>query len=228
VLETLKHIGGPGFLGFFAICVFVGVLLLFLSPRTRRFAKHWLLWLSGVYLILGLPVVAHAIARALPAVTPQSSRPADILIVLDGDNRHGRLRTTLEYLQTRKPKAFWVLGEEWLIEELQRAGYPRKTFGHETETSTTREQMAWVATFVSARPSQRVAVLASRLQMPRVEALSRAAGIDVELVASPLDVEPATRGWRLFVPAYSALRGSRDALYEILALRYYRAKAWID
>jgi uncharacterized SAM-binding protein YcdF (DUF218 family) len=227
VLETLKHIGGSGFLGFFWLCVFLGVLLLFVSPRTRRFAKHWLLWISGVYLVLGLPVVAHTIARALPAVVPQPGRSADVLIVLDGDNRRGRLQTTLEYLQTRKPKSFWVMGEEWLIEELQRAGYPRQTFGHETETSTTREQMAWVARFVGERPTQRVAVVASRLQMPRVEALARAARIDVQLVASPLDVEPATHGWRLFLPAYSGLRASRDALYEIVALAYYRRKGWI-
>ena len=228
MLEVLKYFGGPGFLGFVAFTFFLGVTFLYVWPRSRRFAKHWLLWISGVYLVLGLPIVAHAIARALPPVTPNSATGADILVVLDGDNRRGRLEATLRYLAAHKPRSFWVLGEEWLVEGLIRAGYPRRTFGHETLSRTTREQMAWVRQFVAANANARVAVLASRLQMPRVAALARAALIDVVLVSSRLDVEPATLGWRRFLPAYSALRASRDAIYEIAAMAYYRRNRLID
>jgi uncharacterized SAM-binding protein YcdF (DUF218 family) len=227
VLEILKQVGGPSFIVFVAFSLFLGVVFLYVWPRSRRLAKHWVLWLSGVYVVLGLPVVANSIARALPAVPVHDAGGAHTLIVLDGDNRRGRLAETVRYLRTHKPAAFWVLGEEWLIEALIREGYPRRTFGQEQESRTTREQMQWVQRFAAARPGVRVAVLASRVQMPRVAALAQTLNLDVTLVASPLDVEPATTGWRRFVPAYSALRESRDAIYEHAALIYYQRKGWI-
>jgi hypothetical protein len=229
MLEILKQIGGPGFLAFILLFLFGGALILFVSPRTRRFVRPWVLWVSGVYLVLGLPVVANAIIGALPPVPPSGRTNEPVtLFVFDGDNRRGRLAATVTFLKTRKPAEFWVLGEEWLIEGLIRAGYPRHTYGHETTSSTTREQMDWVRRFVAAHPGIRPAVLASRLQMPRIAALARATGLEIELVPSPLDVEPPTQGWRRFVPGYGALRASRDAIYEHAALIYYRRNGWIE
>jgi hypothetical protein len=230
LLDLLKFIGGPGFLVFILLVLFGGTLLLYVWPRTRRFAKRWLLWVSGVYVVLGLPAVANTIVGALPPVDASRDRLDDVrtLLVLDGDNRRGRLEETVRFLRAHAPERFWVLGEEWLIEGLIRAGYPRHTFGHETQSRTTLEQMAWVASFVSGHSEARpVAVLASRVQMPRVAALARAAGVDVVLVPSPLDAAPATGGWRLFVPSYAALRASRDAICEHVALRYDRRQGWI-
>jgi uncharacterized SAM-binding protein YcdF (DUF218 family) len=228
-VDVLKTVGGPGSIGFLFLCLFVAVVVLFVWPRSRRLAKHWLLWVSGVYLVLGLPVVADAIARSLPAVAQRGHDTTRVrtLIVLDGDNRRGRLSETVRFLKSHPTAALWVLGEEWLVEGLIRAGYPRRTFGHETKSRNTREQMAWVERFMAAEPDSRPAILASRLQMPRVARLAEAAGLDVVLVASPLDVEPPVGGWRRLVPRYSALRASRDALYEHAALRYYRSQGWI-
>jgi hypothetical protein len=63
--------------------------------------------------------------------------------------------------------------------------------------------------------------------MPRVAALAQTAGLELDLLASPVDQEPPTEGvWRL-VPTYLALRVSRDAIYEHAALAYYRWRGWI-
>jgi uncharacterized SAM-binding protein YcdF (DUF218 family) len=229
-MEIVKQIGPPGSIGFLVICLFIGVLLAFVWPKSRRLAKSWLLWISGVYLVLGLPVVANAIVNALPPVTPILDDPGETrtLIVFDGDNRRGRLEETLRFLRAHPGVSFWVLGEEWLVEELIRAGYPRRSFGQEKQSRNTREQMAWVERFVLANPEARPAIIASVVQMPRVEALARAAGLHVALVTSPLDDQPERSGWRRFVPAYAALRASRDAIYEHAALAYYRRQGWIS
>ena len=231
-MEIVKQIGPPGSIGFLFLCLFVGVLVAFVWPRSRRFAKHWLLWVSGVYVVLGLPVVANAIIDALPEVplaTPAELERVRALMIVDGDNRRGRLEEALRFIRSHPGVPFWVLGEEWLVEELIRAGHPRKTFGQEQQSRNTREQMAWVARYVAEHPDEGpVAVIASRVQMPRVAGLARAANLEAVLLASPLDVEPPRSGWQRFVPAYTALRASRDALYEHAALRYYRRQGWLD
>jgi hypothetical protein len=71
-------------------------------------------------------------------------------------------------------------------------------------------------------------VVASRLQAPRVWALARAMGLGILVMPSPVDDEPAASGLRAFVPSYLALRVSRDAIYEHVALAYYRWQGWID
>ena len=228
-MEIVKQIGPPGSIGFLLFCLFITVLLIYIWPRSRRLAKHWLLWVSGVYVVLGLPVVANAITDALPRVetTGNPAKPAQVLMIIDGDNRRGRLDESLRFLKGHPGIPFWVLGEEWLIEELGRAGYPRRTYGQEQTSRNTREQLDWIRRFAAEQGHPRVALLASRVQMPRVAALAQAAGLDALLVISPLDVEPARSGWKQFVPAYAALRASRDALYEHAALAYYRWKRWI-
>jgi hypothetical protein len=60
-----------------------------------------------------------------------------------------------------------------------------------------------------------------------VAGLVRRADLPTVLIASPVDTEPATSGWWLFVPSYYALRVSRDAIYEHAALAYYARKGWI-
>jgi hypothetical protein len=47
------------------------------------------------------------------------------------------------------------------------------------------------------------------------------------LLPSPVDHEPAHQGWKLWLPSFAALRVSREALYELAALEYYRLRGWI-
>jgi hypothetical protein len=64
--------------------------------------------------------------------------------------------------------------------------------------------------------------------MPRIRALTATRGLDLTLLSSPLDDEPAMEGWGRFRPSYVALRTSRDAIYEHVALVYYRWRGWIS
>jgi hypothetical protein len=120
-----------------------------------------------------------------------------------------------------------VLGEQWVVDALVEAGLPRARIAHDRTTLTTRAQMAAVGAMQAARPGVTLAVVASRLQMARVAALAGAAGLDPVLLPSAVDDEPPSTGRRRFVPAYIALRVSRDALYEHVALAYYQWRGWI-
>jgi uncharacterized SAM-binding protein YcdF (DUF218 family) len=153
--------------------------------------------------------------------------PIDQLVVLDGDNRVGRVKLTREIFDTRPPQRVWVLGDVWIANALRDAGIPNDKLTHEIGAGTTREQIARVTALVHSNPRTSFAVVASRLQMPRIAALFRAGGLSVALLASPVDAEPPTSGARVFVPSYAALRVSRDAFYEVVALAYYRWRGWI-
>ena len=232
LLSIVKPIDAPGSIPFLLLCLVLGLVIMFVWPRNRRAGRLWLLVVSAGYLVLGLPIVANAIANRLPRVDSDRlprDHPLDGLIVFDGDNRRGRVSESGRAYREGAPREVWVLGgeEEWLVEELPAAGMPAGIIQHDTGTLNTRDQMAWVARYVASHPGSRVAVVASRLQMPRVAALARSAGIDVTLLSSPVDDEPPTTGAKVLVPMYIALRVSRDALYEHAALVYYRRKGWI-
>ena len=76
---VLKAIGPPGGVPFVACCVLIGIVVAFVWPRNRRLARAWLWFVVIAHLILALPVVANAIAGALPPVevsAPAALRPA--------------------------------------------------------------------------------------------------------------------------------------------------------
>jgi uncharacterized SAM-binding protein YcdF (DUF218 family) len=230
LLSALKLIP-PGSIGFLLACTILGSALFFLGRR--RLARNALLVLYGSYLVLSVPWVAEGLANRLPRYAAfdsrdlRLSRSLDAIVVLDGDNRRGRVRTALE-LKARNPQAgLWVLGDQWVVDALTQGGIPASRIVKEATAETTRDQVARVRQLVARRPNRRIVVVASRLQMPRVAALARAASLDLALAASAIDDEPPTAGaWR-FVPSYIALRVSRDALYEHAALAYYRWHGWI-
>ena len=150
----------------------------------------------------------------------------DALIVFDGDNRRGRVAEAKKIYDTAKPARVWLLGDRWMWDALWRSGIPYDLITPDKGPPNTRAQMDWVQRFESTRPG-RTAIVASRIQMPRIAALAEAAGIRAVLAPSPADTEPARSGVRQFVPTYYALRISRDALYEHVALVYYRYNGWI-
>lgn len=227
LLPLLKLIDAPGSIGFLLVCLGVALVLRFLWPQSRRAARLWLVAVAVLYVVLALPVVATSIAAALPVVEADRRPAYDRLIVFDGDNRRGRVREAIGAFE-RTPTTIAVLGEDWVVDALVDAGIPRERIVQDTMTLTTRAQMAAVAAMHARGPGMRLAVIASRLQMPRVAALARAGGLDVALRPSPIDDEPPTTGGARFVPRYIALRVSRDALYEHAALAYYRWRGWIQ
>jgi len=223
ILTLIKTIGGPGSAGFFVLVA--GLLLLMgRHPRGRRPARVGLSGLVLAYLVLALPVVASALAGGLPATAspgPDALGRVRVLIVFDGDNRAGRLRQTREVLRAITPSDLYLLGDPYLLEDLRALVDPATTTLHDDgSTWNTAAQVDRVRQFVDRWPPLTTALIASRVQMPRIVALFTPSAPDVVLIPSPLDVEPAATGPAAFVPSLAALRASRDAIYEHAALRY--------
>lgn len=227
---VLKAIGAPGAVPFVACCVLIGIVVAFVWPRNRRLARTWLWFVVIAHTILALPVVANAIAAGLPTVevsTPGALQNLDTVFVFDGDNRRGRVRSATEAAFASPRAAIVVLGgHDWFTDQLAAAGVAPARISHDYKPADTRQQIAALQRRIAPASGQ-TALVASRLQMPRVAALMRDAGVSSVLVASPIDTEPPTSGWRIFVPSYYALRVSRDAIYEYAALEYYARKGWI-
>jgi hypothetical protein len=181
-----------------------------------------------IHLLLALPAVSHRVGQSLlfaqPAADPGR---VDALIVLDGDNRRGRLAAAIEEARRWRGAQVTVLGEDWLVDGLIAEGLSPARLRQEAAPSNTREQMQWVRSHLIANPDLSAALIASRLQMPRVAALADAMAITIALVPSPVDAEPPDRGPRRWIPSYAALRMARDAIYEHTALLYYERKGWI-
>jgi len=229
LLSWLKPLDAPGSIPVLIICCVLALLLRFVWPRKRWLAGAWLGSVFALYLFLALPVVAHGIAGALPAV-PQArlwhGEPLDSLVIFDGDNRRGRVAEARRVYDLGKPGVVQLLGSAWMLDALWHNGIPYNAIKH-TERPTTRAQVDWVRNYVAGAEGLRMAIVASRLQLPRIDALLERAGVVVPLAAAPADIEPATTGVRRWIPTYFALRISRDALYEHMAIWYYRKKQWI-
>jgi uncharacterized SAM-binding protein YcdF (DUF218 family) len=227
--DIVKYIGGPGSLLLLAVLCTVGLVGWRLWPKSSRFAQRWFAAVGILYVVLALPVTAEAIQRLLPRPSARDDPPprVDEIVVFDGDNRRGRLATTLALWRSQHPERIVVSGEPWLVEQLVDAGVPSATIERERNAGTTREQVVWLADTLRKESGRSVLLVVSRLQAARVEALLDSADIHVPIAAAPLDAEPATESVRRFVPSYTALRLSRDALYEYLALKYYRTRGWI-
>ena len=112
LLWGLKWIDAPGSTPFLCILIGLGLFIMFVWPRHRRVGRWWLMGVLVLYLTLALPATANVLAAGLgPPPTPVSLVPAvDTLVVFDGDNRTGRVRTMVDIFRVRQPAAVWVLG----------------------------------------------------------------------------------------------------------------------
>jgi hypothetical protein len=214
---------------FLVLCLVSGLATIYLVPRSRVLGLSWMIVVAIGYVGLSLPWTANALANGLPRSTPSDSwRPLDTEIVLAGDNRVGRVRQAEEVFSSAAPSGVWVLGDAQFLDSVVENGIPRARIKPVFGTRTTRDQMMRVRSLVAAGRLGRTAIIASRLQMPRVAALARALNLDVVLIGSPVDAEPPTAGpWDL-VPSYDALRVSEDTLYEHAALAYYSWRGWTN
>jgi uncharacterized SAM-binding protein YcdF (DUF218 family) len=232
MIALLKAIGGPGSMGFLAISLAAALLMGLIGPRCQRLSRSGILLLLVGYLLLSLPWVANLIANGISDFRPLDAsmavRGAEAVIVIDGDNSIARVRETKRLFDALAPSMVVVSGRYWFVQSIIDAGVPAQRIRHDGRSSTTREQIANVLMRIDRGSSGQVAIIASRLQMPRVAALVRAAGVQVVFAPSATDEEPPTSGLRLLVPSYTALRVSRDALYEYAALAYYRHRRWIS
>jgi hypothetical protein len=228
VIDLFKLLGAPGSIPFLVVTTVTAVILLRFTRRFRRAGAVLLALVGGGYFVLALPVVSHSIAIGLPDVHVERPGRLETLIVLDGDNRRGRVRELERVIESDAPTTIWVLGDEWILEALKDAGVSGPQFRYDGTARTTQAQVLQVADIAKAGRPGTTAVIASRLQAPRVVALIRAIKCPVAVFASPVDAEPPTRGLARFVPMYIALRLSRDAIYEHLALVYYRLRRFVE
>ncbi|MGH9387885.1 MAG: YdcF family protein [Vicinamibacterales bacterium] len=228
--SLLKQALVPGSVGFLVLSLLTYLLLRYVWPRGRRLSRVWSLAIAGTYVVMSLPFVANNIANRLVTTgvdAVASLASADALIILDGDNRVGRAREAERVWMIAQPETVYVLGADWIKFAIIAKGVPRERIKQYANDRTTRDQMEWVHQLLTETPTLHAAVIASRLQMPRVSALAKSAHLTVTLVASPIDDEPPTHGLRAFVPTYVGLRASRDALYEHAALAFYTWRGWI-
>ena len=223
----VKQAASPGSIGFAILCISLWALLVLLH---RQRLAAWVLALSvSFYLVLAMPSTASLIVRSLP---PFEIRQPDIghldtLVVFDGDNRVGRSRASMNAYETMRPSSVVVIGEPWLVDALVAGGISADKVISDESPATTRDQVVWMKRRKLSHPTERTAVVASCLQMPRVAGLIEAAGLTVGLLPSPVDDLPTFTGPRRFAPSYLALRMGRDAIYEHAALAYYRWRGWI-
>jgi uncharacterized SAM-binding protein YcdF (DUF218 family) len=231
LLWAIKTVGGPGSLGFLVLGFTVGIAAARVFSRSRL-PRIWIAFLVVFYVVCSLPLVAQSVAAALPRAErlgrlPQDC-PLDTLIVLGGDNYHGRVREALRITSVCSPTHVLVSDQLWFAKRLVREGIPETRIRVDTMSKTTLEQLQMVETYARGKPDRSVAVLASILQMPRVEALARRVRVEVILLESPLDDELVSGPVRRIFPSLSALHVTYDAVYEHLALAYYRRQGWID
>jgi uncharacterized SAM-binding protein YcdF (DUF218 family) len=232
VIRVAKFIGTPGSMGFLVVCCVLGVAIAYVGPRARRLARAWLVLVFAGYVIAALPIVSQTAVDGLPGYSPVWTRSdaltdADIVIVLSGDNPRGRAQETRRLLDAGSPRCVLVSGSPWFVRMVSAAGVAHARLVVDGTANTTREQIARLSIWARQCGAQRVMLIASTVSMPRVAALVRTAGVPVVLVPSPIDEPPAAHGIRIAVPSLRALRITRDAIYEHLALRYYRRRHWI-
>ena len=222
-IALAKKVGGPGSIGFFNACLLVGLLIGWIGPRTRRVSRVWILLLVVAYLVLSLPIVANGIADSLTSYRPLSDlsglKGVKTLVVLDGDNRRGRVREAKRLFDGLGPDRVIVSGGDWLFDAVRASGIPPERITAESGARTTLEQIEMLDEALRSGP---LVVVASRLQMPRIARFAQEMQLPLLLAPSAIDTEPPTSGLRQVIPRYIALRVSRDALYEHAALIYYR------
>ena len=230
MVSLLKAVGGPGSIGFLAVCLAVGLMVGRAAPRWRRAARAWIVLVFLGYAVLGMPWFANRIAGRLSSYSPLQDvapvRGANTLIVLDGDNSEARVRECRRLYEAMDRPLVVASGGDDFVRALIDAGIPAGVIRRDLRSRTTREQVAHLMPWLTS-PDRRALVVASRLQMPRLAGLLEAAGVHTHLAPSGLDAEPPTSGPWQAVPSYAALCASRDAIYEYIALAYYRHRGWI-
>jgi uncharacterized SAM-binding protein YcdF (DUF218 family) len=228
VLTILKAISGT--LHLLALCCAVGLLLRIAG--FRRAARSWLFVTYLTFVIGGIPAVAHQLASGIPAAAPMLDvgpfANTDVLVVLDGDNPDGRIREAAAIVRAAHPRIVVVSGPSVLADRLAAEGVPLNRLVMETEAGTTREQIAFAGQFIHQAHALTPTLVVSCLSVARVEGLLRKARLDIRVAGSDFDEPVPEHGYRRWLPSFRSLSLSRYSLYEILALRYYRSKGWLE
>jgi hypothetical protein len=226
LIAVIKLIGGPGSIGFLVLLIAAALIWGFVWPKRRRQGYVALAMIAGLYAVLALPIVAASLAGRLTAPSSPDAeiREIQILFVFGGDNELGRIREAQRISRLAQPEAIWLLDAAYMRDDLRMVGVPLGRIHIDASTWNTQSQIDRVVDVLRGSPGARAAILASRLQAPRIALLASYAGLEIPVAPSPLDREVPSAGLRSLMPSYSALLTSRDAIYENVALAYYRAR----
>jgi len=228
MIDIAKTLLAPGTMPFGILVAGAGVLLSMRRGRSRRFGVSICVALAGAYFVLALPATAERLSSGLMTFDPlqhaSDAGGASTVVMIGGDSAHARVVETLRLFHLLRPR--WIVSSSPpdMREALVAGGVPSERIIAEVTARTTREQAIAVAKLVRARELGPVVLVASAIHMPRALGAFRAAGLSV--IPSP----SATRqiaGLPRYWPAYDGLRLSREAIYEHVALAYYRWKGWL-
>ena len=224
LIAVAKVIGGPGSIGFLVAGSLVALLVWRLGGRRwRTLSRVMAASLAALYLTLSLPPVAYRLTERLTSYSPLADLAplagVRTILVFDGDNRRGRVAETRRLFDAIQPERVVVSGSHWIVDDILQAGIPRERLVQESASRNTLEQVELLRYW----PRRSVVIVASRFQMPRIAAFLASTGNDARLAPAPADAEIETlSSIQWLIPQYSALRISRDVLYELAALKYYR------
>jgi uncharacterized SAM-binding protein YcdF (DUF218 family) len=225
LISAAKTIGGPGSLRLLVILLLLGLVWMYAWPKRPRSGASLVAIVLAAYLVMALPITADVVVRKLPQAPERSDAEiAEIqtLFIFDGDNRFGRLREFQRIYALAHPSQIFLLGRLSVYKDLLLMDIPRQSLHHDDSSSNTWSQIERVRALLAEAPRGRAFILVSRLQYPRVDSFVRAAGLPVLVTPAPLDDELPASGPGRWLPSLSALAVTRDALYELTALRYYR------
>jgi uncharacterized SAM-binding protein YcdF (DUF218 family) len=226
VIDVLKFLA-TGTTRLFVVVAAVGAILLWAGGGYRRLGALITTLMIGSYVVLSLPWTADRLSGELTRFDrlrdPGQAQGADLL-VLGGDREDERILEALRLDRLLHPRRIFVSGNMGLRELLVEAGVRPDRIILETNGKTTREQAIDVADMLQAFGTKRVVLVASVVHMPRALAAFRAVGVDaIPSVSASWPIDGLARFW----PAANARRLSRDAIYELAALRYYRRRGWL-
>jgi uncharacterized SAM-binding protein YcdF (DUF218 family) len=228
MIDLAKTLFAPGTVPFAILVAAAGVLLSVRRGRSRRFGVSICAALAGAYFVLALPASAERLSAGLMKFDRlhdvHDAGGASTIVMIGGDSAHARVVETLRLFHLLRPR--WIVDSSPpdMRQALIAGGVPPERIIAEVTARTTREQAVAVAELVRARNLGPVVLVASAIHMPRALGAFRAAGLSV--VPSP----SATRqiaGLPRYWPAYDGLRLSREAIYEHVAIVYYRWKGWM-
>ena len=224
LVELTKLSGGPGSLRLLLILLAAGLAVVVALPRWRRAAVAGLATLGLAYVLMAMPAVADLTVHALPASMPAADadiRGIQTLFFFDGDNQFGRVREFERINRLAQPKRIYMLGRLSVYKDLRLMGIPSRQIEHDETLNNTSDQIRRTVNVMASGGAGRAAILASCLQAPRVRLLAGQAGLNLPVLAAPLDEDLPKAGLSRFVPSLAALAVTRDAIYELAALRYY-------
>ena len=231
IWDLIKVWVGPGSLTFLMVLLGVGVWLRRVT-RARTLAGILIAVLLAAYLVLSLPWTAGHLARALQgsnqALLQFEGVPRPLcIVVFGGDHADARIRETVRLNRALHPQLVILSGDADFFEALVGAGVPAERIVWDAKSRTTRAQAVNLGPLLKRHSVSHFVLVASPIHMRRALGAVRAAGLNPIPSISEVPRDWTPSGLASLVPQWEPLRLSEQALYEYLALWYYRARGWL-